>query len=85
MQLIAGSRKKPVQLIAAERPVNIRTIERYLLLAGDLPGLKFKNSIKPHPTKVGAAILVVEVTHKPVISLPASTIAALRPAVRWSF
>jgi hemolysin activation/secretion protein len=52
--------------ITAERPVNIRTIERYLLLAGDLPGLKFKNSIKPHPTKVGAAILVVEVTHKPV-------------------
>ena len=52
--------------IAAERPVNIRTIERYLLLAGDLPGLKFKNSIKPHPNKVGAAILVVEVTHKPV-------------------
>jgi hemolysin activation/secretion protein len=52
--------------ISAERPVNIRTIERYLLLAGDLPGLKFKNSIKPHPTKVGAAILVVEVTLKPV-------------------
>jgi hemolysin activation/secretion protein len=52
--------------ITAERPANIRTIERYLLLAGDLPGLKFKNSIKPHPTKVGAAILVVEVTVKPV-------------------
>src|SRR5437588_9927387 len=51
--------------ITAERPVNIRTIERYLLLAGDLPGLKFKNSIKPHPSKAGAAILVVEVTHKP--------------------
>src|SRR5262249_27077284 len=31
-----------------------------------LPGLKFKNSIKPHPSKVGAAILVVEVTKKPV-------------------
>ena len=52
--------------ITSERPVNIRTIERYLLLAGDLPGLKFKNSLKPHPTKVGAAILVVEVTEKPV-------------------
>ena len=52
--------------ITAERPANIRTIERYLLLAGDLPGLKFKNSLKPHPTKVGAAILVVEVTEKPV-------------------
>jgi hemolysin activation/secretion protein len=54
--------------ITAERPVNIRTIERYLLLAGDLPGLKFKNSIKPHPSKVGAAILVVEVTPKPIDS-----------------
>ncbi len=52
--------------ITSERPVNIRTIERYLLLAGDLPGLRFKNSLKPHPTKVGAAILVVEVTQKPV-------------------
>jgi hemolysin activation/secretion protein len=53
--------------ITAERPVNIRTIERYLLLAGDLPGLKFKNSIKPHPTQVGAAVLVVEVTqYKPM-------------------
>jgi hemolysin activation/secretion protein len=52
--------------ITAERPANIRTIERYLLLASDLPGLKFKNSIKPHPSKVGAAILVVEVTQKPI-------------------
>ena len=52
--------------ITRERPANIRTIERYLLLAGDLPGLKFKNSLKPHPSKPGAAILVVEVTEKPV-------------------
>ena len=52
--------------ITSERPANIRTIERYLLLAGDLPGLKFKNSIKPHPSKPGAAILIVEVTEKPV-------------------
>jgi hemolysin activation/secretion protein len=47
--------------ITAERRANIRTIERYLLLAGDLPGLKFKNTIKPHPSRVGAAILVGEV------------------------
>ncbi len=52
--------------ITAERPANIRTIERYLLLAGDLPGLKFKNSLKPHPKKTGAAIMVVEVTEKRV-------------------
>jgi hemolysin activation/secretion protein len=52
--------------ITAQRPANIRTIERYLLLAADLPGLKFKNSLKPHPTRQGAAILLVEVTEKPV-------------------
>jgi hemolysin activation/secretion protein len=52
--------------ITSERPVNIRTIERYLLLAGDLPGLRFKNSLKPHPSKTGAAIMVVEVTEKPI-------------------
>jgi hemolysin activation/secretion protein len=50
--------------ITAERPSNIRTIERYLLLAGDLPGLKFKNSLKPSPDHPGAATLVVEVTEK---------------------
>jgi hemolysin activation/secretion protein len=54
------------QKITAERPANIRTIERYLLLAGDLPGLKFKNSLKPSTTNPGAATLVVEVVLKPV-------------------
>jgi hemolysin activation/secretion protein len=52
--------------ITAERPANIATMERYLLLAGDLPGLKFTNSLKPHPTKTGAAIMMVEVTEKQV-------------------
>ena len=33
--------------ITAERPVNLFTIERYLLLAGDLPGLRFKNRLVP--------------------------------------
>lgn len=52
--------------IIADRPANIRTIERYLLLAGDLPGLKFKNSLKPSATHQGAATLIVEVTEKPL-------------------
>src|SRR5258707_4736722 len=52
--------------ISAQRPVNIRTIERYLLLAGDLPGLKFRNSIKPHPSKACAANLLVGGTTQPV-------------------
>ena len=37
--------------ITAQRPVNIRTIERYLLLAGDLPGLKFKTSLRAVQTE----------------------------------
>ena len=52
--------------ITAQRPANIRTIERYLLLAGDLPGLKFKTSLRPSKHNVGAATLVVEVAEKRV-------------------
>jgi hemolysin activation/secretion protein len=47
--------------IIAQRPANIHTIERYLLLAGDLPGFKFKNSLKPSATNQGAATLIVEI------------------------
>ena len=51
--------------ITAERPANIRTIERYLLLAGDLPGLKFSSSLRPS-AETGASALVVEVIEKPI-------------------
>ena len=51
--------------IIAERPVNVRTIERYLLLANDLPGLKFSTSLKASKGETGGATLVVEVTEKP--------------------
>ena len=52
--------------ITAERPVNLFTIERYLLLAGDLPGLRLKNRLVPSNTHPGAGTLIVEVTEKPV-------------------
>lgn len=52
--------------ITAERPTNVHTIERYLLLAGDLPGLHFNASLKPSKANNGAATLVVEVVEKPV-------------------
>jgi hemolysin activation/secretion protein len=52
--------------ITAERPVNIKTIERYLLLANDLPGLKFSTSLRPSATQSGASTLIVEVTEKPI-------------------
>lgn len=50
--------------IIADRPVNVRTIERYILLAGDLPGLKFATSLKASDTNKAASTLVVEVTKK---------------------
>ena len=52
--------------ITADRPLNIRTLERYLLLANDLPGLKFSTTLKASKTAPGAATLYVEVTEKPV-------------------
>jgi hemolysin activation/secretion protein len=52
--------------IVADRPANIRTLERYLLLANDLPGLKFATTLKPSPAHPNASILIVEVTEKPI-------------------
>lgn len=51
--------------ILADRPANVRTLERYLLLAGDLPGLKFSTKLRPSARNQGASTLVVEVTEKP--------------------
>ena len=52
--------------ITAQRPANIHTIERYLLLAGDLPGLEVLDhgfaAVKKHAKD--ASTLVVEVTEK---------------------
>jgi hemolysin activation/secretion protein len=52
--------------ITAQRPINIRTIERYMLLAGDLPGLKFTTTLRPSGQDTGAATLVVDVAEKPI-------------------
>lgn len=52
--------------IVADRPTNIRTLERYLLLANDLPGLKFTTTLKASATRRGASTLIVEMTEKPV-------------------
>ena len=50
--------------IIAQRPANVHTIERYLLLASDLPGLHFSASLKPSKTHEGAATLVVALVEK---------------------
>src|SRR5215469_15415379 len=53
-------------MITSQRPVNVHTIERYLLLASDLPGLHFNASLKPSKTHEGASTLVIEMTEKPI-------------------
>lgn len=51
--------------IASERPLTIDTLERYLLLMNDLPGITARSTLKPSPDTFGAADLVVTVTRKP--------------------
>jgi hemolysin activation/secretion protein len=51
--------------ITAERPANIHTIERYMLLAGDLPGLKFSTTLRASANNPGASTLVVQMEEKP--------------------
>ncbi len=55
--------------IIESRPVNIKVIERYMLLAGDLPGLKFSSTFQPSKSEPRASTLVVTVTTKPVDAL----------------
>jgi hemolysin activation/secretion protein len=52
--------------ITADRPANVRTIERYLLLGNDLPGLQLRSTLKPSDANTGAATLVVEADEKPL-------------------
>lgn len=52
--------------IVEARPANIKVIERYLLLAGDLPGLSFTSTFRPSTTHTRASTLLVEAQEKPV-------------------
>ena len=66
--------------IIAERPANLYTIERYLLLAGDLPGLRFRSRLVPSPIHPGAATLMVEVIEKSLDLLARSDNLGIRRA-----
>ncbi|MFX3679933.1 MAG: ShlB/FhaC/HecB family hemolysin secretion/activation protein [Hyphomicrobiales bacterium] len=52
--------------ITGQRPLNIKTLERYLLLASDLPGLTFGSTLEPSRTTAGASRLLVTVERSPV-------------------
>ncbi|MFK0207191.1 ShlB/FhaC/HecB family hemolysin secretion/activation protein [Agrobacterium sp. NPDC090283] len=51
--------------ITAARPANIKTIERYLLLANDLPGLTVRSRFEASKANSGATTLKVELDRKP--------------------
>ncbi len=50
--------------IKAERPLNIKKLERYLLLLDDLPGASARAVVRPSATTYGAADLIISMTHK---------------------
>jgi len=65
---IGGVRERieaQLQPIIGERPVNTRTLERYLLLANDVPGITLRGVLRPGVGEVGASELVVQVDRKP--------------------
>jgi hemolysin activation/secretion protein len=51
--------------ITGERPANINTVMRYLLLAGDLPGIDVTSRFQASASNERASTLVVDVTEKP--------------------
>lgn len=54
------------QKITAERPSNIKTVMRYLLLADDLPGINVSSRFEASPTNPRASSLFVDIKKRPV-------------------
>lgn len=51
--------------IKAERPLNVRTLERYLLLANDRFAIKVTSTMKPSPKTPAASTLILKVEPAP--------------------
>lgn len=52
--------------IVSSKPLNVKTLERYLLLANDLAGIKVTGVLRPSPKTRGGTVLVIKVRRKPV-------------------
>lgn len=70
---IEGSRKNRSGLfdaysnkIMASRPLKLSILERYLLLAQDLPGITVRSVFEPEKGVVGASTLVIYLDNKPI-------------------
>lgn len=51
--------------ITESKPLNVRALERYLLLANDLAGVKVTAVLRPSKSTQGATVLVAKVRHTP--------------------
>jgi len=52
------------QKLSADRPLRASTLERYLLLINDLPGVVAQSVLRRSPTQQGASDLVIVLQHK---------------------
>ena len=52
--------------VLSERPLKLKTLERYLLLARDIPGVDVEGILKPAPNTPGSAQLVASVERKSI-------------------
>ena len=55
--------------LTEERPISSATMERYLLLAQDVPGITMRAVLDPSPDEPGAMTLIAQVSRKPVSGL----------------
>ncbi len=47
------------QIKTSDKPLNVRDLERYLLLINDLPGVSARSILAPSPNQIGAADLTI--------------------------
>lgn len=58
-----------LQNVVDRRPLDLKTLERYLLLANDIPGVNVQGVLHPSPINIGAARLVAKLGRKPFDAL----------------
>jgi hemolysin activation/secretion protein len=71
--------------ITAERPTNIKTVMRYLLLAGDLPGLDVTSRFQASADNQNASTLIVDIEEKPFDIFAQVDNRGTEPRGPWQF
>jgi len=58
--------------LVGQRPIDVATLERWLLLAEDVPGVSLRSLLRPSGTAPGALSLVAQVSRRPVTAYVAA-------------